>query len=229
MKVHCPNPNHEDLTPSCEVYEDGLFCFVCNRVFPNKGEIKAIPKVKEDLTERLTYINTLPTQLIRGLELPFDNTGYYIVWPDKSYYKCRKFIVTDEQSRYLSPKGHPQPLFTRFKEASKVLFIMEGELNALSLIKTGINADIISPGSAGNFKYPKLRNVLTNLHKYKKIILIADYDKPGAEALLEAKKHLQEFNGFIKLKLVKKDANDVLQEGGLDELKKEYQTYLEMP
>lgn len=32
-KVHCPHPEHEDSTPSLEIYQNGAYCFGCHRRF----------------------------------------------------------------------------------------------------------------------------------------------------------------------------------------------------
>lgn len=223
-KITCPSPLHEDLNPSAALYEDGTaYCFGCSLAF-DSGQVglevqKVTPAVKENLDEKLRYISTLPRDQIRGLNLPFDNTGYYIVWPGSDYYKCRRFLHTDNSTKYLNPRGYSQPLLVlNSNSKSSTLYIVEGELNALSL-GTVCNDLIISPGGVGQFKSTVLKNYLQRLKPGLTIILICDRDAAGLDALLNTSQILRGYSGPVIKHLVEKDLNQVLVDHGKERLK----------
>src|ERR1035438_1635547 len=90
MKVICPN--HDDHDESLHVYETHSYCFVCHYYVAN-NEIgvknESIQKPKADIPSMVRYIQLLPQVKVRGLSLPSDNSGIYLLWPNGAYYKRR--------------------------------------------------------------------------------------------------------------------------------------------
>ena len=187
MKVHCPSPDHKDSTPSAYDYEDGIYCFVCNRKFrPDTTSKKTRKKVEpEDVFASITRIKSLPLQTIRGLQFHADSRGYYIVWPDNSYYKLRLSSVTTNADKYRNPTGHSQPVLNLGDGTGQTLLVIEGEINAMTAHHvTKGKLDTVSPGSAGNFE--KLEEVLLSLcAPYTGIIVWTDKDPAGLSALIK--------------------------------------------
>lgn len=222
MKVLCPR--HEDSNPSCEVYEDQGYCFVCSQSIP-LGELGVKPedapkeKYIEDLEESRKFIQSLPKKMYRGLTFPCDGIGIYICWSGALYYKRRNF---SEDPKYKNPSGHSQPLFWANKVPSRCLFIVEGEINALSLSLAIEDQAVCSPGSAGEFTAKKQCKNLTEYSKYNNIVLLADADGPGVAALIELKAYLlSNTKANILANLMSKDCNEILQEVGKVGLKEE--------
>lgn len=218
MKIHCPS--HADTNPSMHVYADRAFCFVCGYNCSSDEVTTAEERVtikheKSDIIQDILHISALPVKLIRGLMLPYDSSGYYVIWPDKKYYKKR---LWDNTSRYVSPRGFSPPLYT-FNGSCKrrVLILVEGELNCISLAKSiGTSDTIASPGSAGNFsKY--LDYYLT----YDCIVAIFDKDAAGLTAGIRLKEELVFRKPTMNLKLIpiERDYNDVLQQEGPEKVK----------
>ncbi len=83
MKILCTSPEHDESTPSMEVYDDGGYCFSCGWVDKSVGDREAPPREVVDIKDKLQRIEALPIKLIRGLQLPYNQSGYFIVWPDK--------------------------------------------------------------------------------------------------------------------------------------------------
>ena len=100
-----------EKTPSLAIYPNGFHCFSCGASGPLEqlGITKAIVQEKkvEDLSSALDYIESLPSVLWRGLEMPVDERYYYIVWPDRSFYLRRN--RSDEGPKYLTPGGQKRP------------------------------------------------------------------------------------------------------------------------
>lgn len=215
-KISCLN--HEDRTPSLALYADGSgYCFSCNTRFNEVGEkVSVTIKPIENIKTSIERIESLPTQEIRGLTLPFDNTGYYIVWPDKSYYKCRQWLGSP---KYKNPQGITQPWFNILKPGNKKAIIIEGEINALSVSSLNLPIDVYCPGSAGQFKLNKSDIDLTKLADYDTLILVADKDTAGVSAILKLKKEIIEYNPGVELRLMSPDYNDILQQYGKSGLK----------
>ena len=202
------------------LYEEFAFCFVCKIKVPlsevvDVETIRKIKKAPEDIKEAVEYITSLLPHSVRGLSLPQDDTGYYILWPDKSYYKKRLFRG---DLRYMGPRGHRAPLLSFPGSEVFNLVLVEGELNALSL-RYAVGDDhrytIASPGSCGEF----LRH-LDKYLTYTNITVIVDLDPPGVVYGLELKKELLKHGKRVQLVAAEKDYNQILTEEGKEALKK---------
>lgn len=227
MKIRCINPNHKDSTPSLHVYSDSMYCFVCGyysnslEVAIKSGEvtIEEIKKLKEkepeNVEEKIKEIQKLRTSKVRGLHLPSDQTGYYIVWPDKTYYKLRRY---DDRPRYVGPRGVRAPIFwlRSVSLRSKVCVITEGELNALSLKQAfpDHRFDIVSPGSAN-----ELSRHTSFYTRYDKLYIFVDRDPAGVYNGIRLKEALTEKGKRVILVALEKDFNDILQESGTQGIK----------
>lgn len=218
MKITCLNPAHKDSTPSMHVYESGGYCFSCGYYAPHgpTGDAK-LPKVApvepEDLKPALRRIGGLKRSVIRGLELPADERGYYIVWPGGTFYKYRLF---KGEPRFLAPKGHKQPLLkvmhaTNWTES---LILIEGELNAVSIRGgPGEGPDIISPGSAGNF-LSQSDEIVELASKYRRVLIWTDHDPAGIKALWHIYPKLVKLGIEVLEHTSTEDANDILVKRG---------------
>lgn len=229
-KIHCPNPNHQDDTESCAVYDDGHgYCFGCGTYFKDVGndgpriiDTNWIKSKSENIQEKIKYIKSLPTQQIRGLELPYDNRGYYVVWPDESYYKLRLWDNPNSKSRYVSPIGHTYRPFIllgcEYASADTPLVVVEGEINALSLRKAIHTPNIVSFGSASELGKPDslMKEVFRD---YRSIVVFVDNDPPGVAGALKFKEQLKEYCPDIRLYTLDRDFNDLLVSGGVDSVK----------
>jgi len=222
MKVRCCNPAHTDDTPSMHVYPEIAYCFVCGFTCDSKDVMdeedykKIKVKEKDNIEEKIKEIEKLPKRVIRGLLLPYDesNGSYYIVWPDKTFYKKR--VSSDSRSRYMGPRGHKPPLFrcrsdNSTKQVNRVCIVMEGEINALSLdiAIRGYPVDIVSPGSCNSL----LDHTPTYL-QYNHTIIIVDKDPPGVYNGYRLKETLMDAGKSVTLIALDQDFNDLLQQGG---------------
>ncbi len=181
MKIRCPK--HDDQTPSLQVYNNGAFCFAGCGLIPlsdlglKPGEVTQEEKYVEDLDQVFLKINNLPLGDFRGFKLPHDPQGYYIVWPNHTYYKRRNF---SGKPKYKGPAGLSPPIFWVRQGTADTLLVVEGEFDALSAALALPELDVMSPGSTSNFN----RKLLTELKPYANIILIADSDPAGIEAVI---------------------------------------------
>lgn len=208
-KILCPV--HNDHEPSMHIYGKYAYCFVCHANMLaselNIPEGRTIPKPEPtNIEERLKYIRTLPTKIIRGLQLPYDNSGYYITWNNAAYYKRRNF---EGRTRYIAPSGVKPPLFV-CPGTETHLLVVEGELNALSLFESSYGEyKICSPGPASDF----MRHIKYYLG-YSKITIIADHDAPGIVFGCQLKELLHKANKQCTLVLMTEDFNRILQDKG---------------
>ena len=227
-KINCPGGTHEDRTPSCAVYPDGTgYCFSCGGRFTGIGAIvSAPPTIKpEDLKNTIGYIESLPLVETRGLKFPFDNTGYYVVWPDRDYYKLRKWVQRPGDPKYVGARGHKKPWFwanyVPEPYMSPACILTEGEINALSLKEAIKGLDIISPGSATNFYDKDMKSNVDLFGHYGKVIVLVDNDEAGVNGAIEFHKLVQPYNQDVRIILMEKDANTILCEhDGKEKLKK---------
>lgn len=220
MKTFCPR--HEDTHPSCEVYPEGGFCFAGCGSIPleelgvEPGEVP--PKEKEDLELKYKYIVNLDETIVRGFPFFHDLQGFYIQYPESLYYAYRRY---DNNPRYLYPTGHQAPLFWCRKQHHNTLWLVEGQLNALSIAKAFPKADVCSPGSAGMFDSKQLRKHLIELSKYSSIVIVVDADNSGIKAVIEAKGLLMSTVKYVSYVLMEEDANDVMLKHGSEYLAEE--------
>ena len=225
-KILCPF--HKEDTPSCVLYADGFKCFGCGAhgaleelegvELPPREELE--PEPPEDLAKAYDYINALPKTLQRGLFLPTDDHSYFVTWPNETYYK-RRFKNPGDGPKYVGARGHKRPLFWARQEGHKVLALVEGEINALSVARAFDNIDVVSPGGVGDFSEKKLSKWLTRYYRYSTILILADADKPGAEAIINA----LAVCWASKIQAIgipmARDANDLLVGSGVGKLREE--------
>lgn len=186
MKILCPY--HDDTNPSAKLYEDGhAYCFVCCKAWRPVGakatKTKKVPP--EDLQATIAEILKMPKRRIRGLEFHANDKGYYVLWPDLSYYKCRLANPIPSGGKYLCPRGHTQPLLIIDPAGfGGTLAIIEGEINALSVATAAPDLRVVSPGSAGNFKAQE-DSIVSEIQKSDRVVIWCDDDQPGLTALME--------------------------------------------
>lgn len=210
MRITCTNPNHSDDTPSMTVYSDGAYCFACGWIDSSTVDLKSKSKTTENIEETFEYIQSLPTKSIRELTLPFDDSGYYILWPTSNYYKKRLWL---SGTRYLGPRGHRAPLLELGQPGNRVI-VVEGELNALSL-QLIYPGKIVSPGSATEFtRHSKQLLTIGSI-----FTIVVDRDIPGVVAGLKLQNFLRQNGKRVKLVAIEEDYNQILQDRGKDGLR----------
>lgn len=176
---------------------------------------RTIRRAPTDIASKLEYINSLPRGNYRGFDMPYDNQGYYILWPSRDYYKRRNF---HGDPRYTAPRGVKQPLY-EFKGKSDTIILVEGELNALSLAHSvGWNHTIASPGPAGNFiLYGKTAQL------YGNIILVVDHDPAGIVYGTALKNTLLKQGKRVKLVTCTVDYNEMYCSEGPEAVKQHFE------
>ncbi|GAC1499954.1 MAG: hypothetical protein NVS1B10_03180 [Candidatus Saccharimonadales bacterium] len=204
-----------------EVYENSAYCFSCG-YYTKDVDVPYEPKPKTDIGAEIEYIRTLPTREIRGLQLHYDYEGFYILWPDLSFYKKR---LNQGRIRYLGPSGHRTPLFKIQGRDPKTLLMVEGELNALSLsLSIGDLYTIVSPGASTN-----IMNYMPYYCTFDSIYAIVDKDVSGVVNGLKLKEELINRKKRVVLEATDKDYNQILQEEGTEGVKEIFDRRLGLP
>lgn len=226
-------PKHKENTPSAIVYGDYYYCFGCSA----RGSIEELglsasdvtdDRYVEDLNETLKYARGLPHRNIRGLDFPSDGGGYFILWPDSTYYKYRRFDSGSDKAKYRNPAGHSQTLFVAKNKTKGDLIVIEGEINALSIAQVA-DCGVVSPGGVGNFSGKKGDDVVKYARPFDRVFIICDNDNAGASAAMKLKIALVasgKHKTFIEL--WNTDANDILTTHGREKLKQNTDHVLEM-
>lgn len=222
MKVLCKF--HNDTIPSMHIYGLWAYCYVCKTQCPTEEldlpeYAKLIPKKDPtNVIVMLKHIKTLPTQIIRGFKLHYDERGFYIIWPEGNYYKRRNF---EGRVRYTAPSGIKPPLFV-YGGTSKHLVVIEGELNAMSAYRASwSDYKIVSPGPASDF----MRHIRF-YNYYQKITLILDHDAAGVVFGCQLKETLLKSGKHCNLVTVKQDFNDTLVKHGEEAVREDFERYM---
>lgn len=188
------------------------YCFVCRTRADLSKEnlpvlaVRGSKKEPTDILDMLDYINTLAVKKIRGLELPYDDYGYYIQWPNAPFYKRRNWIGSQ---RYSAPNGHKAPLYI-VPGLARGLILIEGELNALTLVRaTTMSSTVCSPGSASNFM-----RYYSEYLQYSRVMIVCDFDAAGVVFAHQLKEKLLSAGKHVSMNPVHKDFNQTLQDGG---------------
>lgn len=228
LKVLCPA--HKDTNPSLHLYEEWAHCYTCGyhvriEEIATPEQILSMQKEPTDIGAELEYISSLPLKEIRGLALPADDRGYYIVWPDGHFYKKRMF---NDTPRYVAPRGHPLPLFV-YSVHPRNLVIVEGELNAMSLHEACVtDATIASPGGVAVPRKNRQLKYLDKFLTFDQIIVIVDKDVAGVCWGVKVKEELLKRGKRVQLIALEKDFNQQLQDGGIEEIRKTWKSQVDL-
>lgn len=222
MKRRYRCPRHHEKTASAVVYGNSFFCFGCHARGPvselglSLAELEQEESYIEDLEESIAYISYLPLKKVRGFQLHSDYYGYFLVWPDNTYYKWRS-ANPEAKSKYRGPSGHKKPPFVLPGSYPRTI-LCEGEFNALSLYSCcgeSLKAKVISPGGSGDFYSNTGKKFLRSIAKSEHIDIIVDNDTAGVLAGIETKMNLVVMGcESVKVHLMEKDFNDIHQEEG---------------
>lgn len=245
IKILCPF--HKEDTGSLHLYDDSFYCFGCgasgviNNEFLTKLGIKRLVQKKnepENIAESIRRIVGLPKKLIRGLELHYDESGYYLLWGNYPYY-AKRYFNRANSNKYYYPKGIKKPLFCRgpgsgiikYRPGESILIsfpniVVEGQINCESGYRGYPNAIWLSPGGVTDLIKPDFINSLLHIPK---IYVIVDKDAVGVAAAIEIKEQRQPKGLKTVIYAMPKDLNDILVESGPDAVRKEIEKALEMP
>lgn len=135
----------------------------------------------------------------------------YIIPISNFGYLARSLSDSDPKSKL--SVGSKAPLFNQDAlRTEEVVFIVEGEIDALSCIEVGKQAIALSGAS----NYGGLVDALSRMTKRPAIVLLLDIDTTGKREQAKLQKKLEEINvpcvsGELPLTLPDKDPNDALQ------------------
>lgn len=218
-KILCPY--HNDTVPSMQIYGEFSHCYVCRAHvltseldLPESYVTKQIKREPTNVARMIENINKLPNKTIRGIKLPHDEYGYYVVWPSGTYYKRRNYTG---KARYTAPAGVTPPLFV-YPGAAKHLIVVEGEINAISLHNV-VYGDfkICSPGPASDF----MRHI-KYFTQFNRITIFCDHDAPGVVFGIQLKNHLLSLGKRVNLNSMVTDFNQLLIDGGEEAVKQRF-------
>ena len=173
-----------------------------------------------DFIDYMKSRNLYDLDLIKNFHIGYDFNCRCVVIPHGKYFCTRRYIKTwmdknGKEHRYKYLSGADMQLFNEKALRNEVVFITEGTIDALSIIKVGGNA--VAVGGAFNFN-KTLLPILKSIRNKPKFIILFDEDSAGLEASAQLKSALN-VSGFStiekflpKLENVDKtDANLLLQ------------------
>lgn len=224
-KITCPfhmkDGNYES-TPSLAIYDDGhYYCYSCHK----SGLVRELgmakipkpkPQVRESVRRSVAHIRKLPRKMIRGFEVPVDDTYWYLLWPNQTLFYLKRRLKDTGGPKYLAPFGHTRPLYVPRQASTGVLWFVEGELNALSIAQV-VSDTVASPGGVGAFASFR-KNFFD---QFSTVYLIADNDEPGERAALQLGNMLTEAGKKVSIFLWSQDANQLWVEHGKEKLRAE--------
>jgi Toprim-like len=219
-KIRCPL--HDDSTASLALYPSFAYCFGgCGRLELSALSIEgALPTIQiaEDVVETFRYIDSLPLEFNRGFPFRTDSRGFYITWPDRSFYKKRIFEPGDGP-KYIGPRGvQPPPFWARILNPNAAIMVVEGELNALAVMVAFPECSVVSFGSASEFSRPRIKEFLINLYKRANLCIVLDDDPAGLKAAIEVAKGKSQDSVVCLMGI---DANELLLTKGAGAIRTE--------
>ena len=97
-------------------------------------------------------------------------------------------------------------------EDTRVIYLTEGYIDALSMYDYGYPALTVPMGGGGGRKQQWIDNEFERMERFKKIYLVLDDDKVGEKAAVEIARRLGRHR-CLRVRLPKKDANECLMQG----------------
>ena len=155
--------------------------------------------------------NLFDEELINAFNIGYDKQTNSIVIPHTKYFCTRRVIDGEKGKRFLYLKGVKTTLFNVEALNSDIVFIVEGAIDALSIIKAGGSA--IALGGTPNTNL--LKAAISKLEKKPALIVMTDNDPAGNEAAEKILKDMENLATFAKrMRLPEgRDANDLLCDG----------------
>ncbi len=238
---NCKSSNNDWDSNNLVMYEDGgSHCFACKYTIPSSSRGLDLPQNTSTFCNKNTYKSVTPENKMkingeykalidRGIsEETCRKANYMLGTFGKSTVHIMDYGVSQklrfENKDFIFEPGldgkHPgmYGLDDNALDFSKRLFIVEGEIDKLSLNEIGEQAISVSRGAGSVEK--DLKNDFDKLLKFKHIILFFDNDDVGKDATKTAVKILQsdklQVLDFKDLNY--KDANDLLRAGILKDI-----------
>lgn len=218
------------------VYEDHTYCFSCgkhtftNGHEPTRSSTKEGNKKNSDLVrdgehrdlkarrifeatcQRFHY--TVGTYAGKTVQIaPYYNEAGALVaqklrFPDKTF----MFLGDTSEATLFGQK--------LWKDGGKRVVITEGEIDALSYAQaTNLSWPVVSVPSGAKGARKAIKKSIAWLEKFDEVVFLFDNDEPGREAALECADVLTPGKAKIA-ELPRKDANDMLKAGEIQELLK---------
>ena len=186
---------HRDLTPYYDACNKALFDY---------------PKAVNYLKSR----NLFDEVLINTYKIGYDPTINCIVVPHTQFYCTRRQITNDKKFRFIHNLKNAQiALFNAdCVNDSEVIFITEGAIDALSIIKAGGSAIAIA-GAAQKANRIRLYKLIDQLENKPAIVILFDNDDSGnkqADEMLNELETLKIFGIKKNLPTQFNDSNDML-------------------
>lgn len=180
---------------------------------------------RENVSNSLNKIRLLPKKLIRGLDLHYDNEGYYLIFPTAQYY-LKRLWNAGLGSKYYSPKGIQKPLYESIV-GHNTLLLIEGQINCASAISAAsdLPCDYISPGGAADLLKPQLFKYYL---PYAEIVIIVDKDATGVASAVTLQEILTSRGKKAYIYAMPMDLNDILSTYGKDAVHKEIKKILDL-
>lgn len=223
----CPNCGSKD---NLARYDDGhAFCFGCNHYEFEDGtsstkethkmsgliDYEVIPLVKRGLEEETCrkWKYGVGTYQGRPVQVAnyFDNMGSPVA--QKLRFSDKSFIWLGDPKKVGLYGSH------LWRDSGKMVTIVEGELDALSLSQCfSLKWPVVSVPNGAKSAARTIAKSLDWLETFETVVLCFDQDKQGREAAIESAQQLSPGKVKIVTSLPEKDANDCLKSGRIKEL-----------
>jgi len=150
-------------------------------------------------------------EIIAEMGIGYETETESIVIPYKGKnYRIKRSVKGKE---YRKPKGVEEPLYEAGDSQSKLIYAVEGQLDAMSLIQAGVEYAIATGGSGISKVATTLQaqEVVPQVHR---AVIVADNDEAGAKTATRLETELRKIGITVlqaKLPSEFKDVNEVLQ------------------
>lgn len=150
-------------------------------------------------------------EIIVEMEIGYDEATESIVIP----YKGKEYSISRsiKDKVYRKPKGIEEPLYEVGDSQSRLIYVVEGQLDAMSLKQAGVEYAVATGGS-GISKVTTTLLAQEVVPQVRRAVIVPDNDNAGentAERLVEAFNRLGMISYIAKLPEGYKDVNEVLQ------------------
>ena len=144
-----------------------------------------------------------------GIEYDAETESIVIPYKGKNYAISRSI----KEKMYRKPKGIEEPLYEVGESQSRLIYVVEGQLDAISLKQAGAEYAVATGGS-GISKVTTTLEEQEVVSQVRRAVIVADNDEAGIRTATKLESELKR-SGFsvlmAELPSEFKDANEVLQ------------------
>ncbi len=218
MTPNCPGPDKAQYSEHKDDLKVKVMTITNQNNFNTNNELILTGRY-EELTDRGISEETCRKYLVQVDELHGKKIHIYNYTNSKGDIISQKIRFVDTKDFIWRQNSNEKQLFGNIStNKTHIIYITEGELDALSLAEAGVDSIVSISTGAGDQTIGEIKRHLEFLESFEKIVIVFDNDKVGQDTAKEVLKLLTPGKGYNVLLKDYKDPNEYLQNNAANKL-----------